>query len=160
MDDSSRRDPLTPLIISASRSTDIPAFYGDWFMESLTRGWLDWKNPFNGRIRRVDLSRVKGIVFWTKDPSPFFTHLDALDRKIPAYYFQVTLNNYETEGLEPGLPPLETRIDMFRRLSNRLGKHRVIWRSDPLLLTGTLSAEMLLDRIQFIGDRLHRYTDR
>lgn len=151
---------MIPLILSASRATDIPAFYGDWFMDRLDRGWLQWINPFNGRTRRVELHRVKAVVFWTKDPSRFFKHLDALDRRIPAYYFLFTLNDYEPEDLEPAVPPLNHRIEMFQRLSDRLGRHRVIWRSDPLLLTETLDADTLLARIRFIGDRIHRYTDR
>ena len=50
------------------------------------------------------------------------------------YYFQFTLNDYVREGLEPNVPPVAERIDTFKRLADRIGKERVMWRFDPLML--------------------------
>ena len=75
------------------------------------------------------------------------------------YYFQFTLNDYVAEGLEPNVPSVDERIDTFRRLANRIGKERVIWRFDPLLLTDKITIDVLLDRITKIGRQLKGYTE-
>ena len=83
---------MTPVILSASRSTDIPAYYGQWFMNRLRAGWCAWVNPFNRRPSYVSFRDVKAVVFWTKNPAPFLQHLDELDARGLHYYFQYTLN--------------------------------------------------------------------
>jgi hypothetical protein len=124
------------VIISASRRSDIPAFHGEWFMDCLRAGEAFVKNPVNGtQVSRVDLSRgaVDCFVFWTKNPIPFFGFLDELDGLGYPYYFQFTLTPYGRD-LEPKVPEKEILLDAFRRLSDRLGKERVIWRYDPIIL--------------------------
>jgi DNA repair photolyase len=100
------------------------------------------------------------IVFWTKNAEPMLQYLDSLDHMGIGYYFQFTVNDYEGTGLEPGLPSLEKRISTFRRLSERLGKERVVWRFDPFILTNTITPRELLERVKRVGDRLHEYTDK
>lgn len=151
---------VSPLVVSASRATDIPAFYGRWFVNRLRAGHCLWRNPYNlGQIQRVRFDNCKVAVFWTKDASPFLQHLPEIEAAFPSY-FQYTLNDYESEGFEPGVPALEDRIATFVELSGRLGRERVVWRFDPLLLTRELTPERLLDRVDRLGRRLCRHTDR
>ena len=57
-------EAITPVIISASRSTDIPAFYAKWFFNRLAKGYCVWKNPFNQHQRMyVSFDRCRAIVF-------------------------------------------------------------------------------------------------
>ncbi|MDR2747080.1 MAG: DUF1848 domain-containing protein [Treponema sp.] len=124
------------MIISASRRSDIPAFHGEWFMDCLRSGEVFVKNPVNGtQVSRIDLSpgAVDCFVFWTKNPAPFLPFLDELDSRGYPYYFQFTLTPYGRD-LEPNLPEKEVLLDSFRRLSDRLGKERVVWRYDPIIL--------------------------
>src|SRR5512138_2973016 len=86
-----------PLIVSASRSTDIPAFYGDWFMERLRAGWVRWKSPYGGPPVYVSFARARVFAFWSKNPAPFMRHLDTLDRSGVGYFFLFTLNDYDAE---------------------------------------------------------------
>jgi len=152
---------IAPLIISASRATDVPSFYGEWFMRRLQAGYLCWKNPFNaGCYQYVSLKAVRAIVFWTKNSEPFERELDVLEASGYCYYFLFTLNDYGLEGLEPGIPALAKRIDSFRRLSRRIGRSRVIWRYDPLVLGGGLDVEEHLLRIGRIGEQLEGYTEK
>jgi hypothetical protein len=151
---------VAPLIISASRSTDIPAFYGEWFMRRLEAGYARWVNPFSGKSTYVSFENARLFVFWSKNPLPFMPLLDELDRRGLHYYFHYTLNDYGKEGLEKDVPPLAERIETFKRLSDRIGKQRVLWRFDPLLITDTLSPERLLERIGHIGNQLSAYTER
>jgi DNA repair photolyase len=151
---------IAPLIISASRSTDIPAFYGDWFMARLGAGYVRWKSPFGSNPLWVSFEKTRVFVFWSKNPAPFLSHLDSLDRRGYYYYFLFTLNDYDAEGLEPGVPPLGERIDTFIRLSRRVGKGRVVWRFDPLVLSDRITVRGLLEKIQRIGDRISPFTRR
>ncbi len=153
-------EAITPLIISASRSTDIPAFYGDWFMARLAKGYVKWKSPFGGSPLFISFEKTRVFVFWSKNPAPFFPQLDILDRSGYGYYFLFTLNNYDTGGLEPGVPPLSERIGTFIQLSRRIGKSRVVWRYDPLVLTEDSTVQGLLDKIQGIGDQITPFTDQ
>jgi hypothetical protein len=155
-----RVEAIAPVIISASRSTDIPAFYGDWFMARLAAGYVRWKSPFGGNPVCVSFEKTRMVVFWSKNPAPFLQHLDLLDRSGYGYYFLYTLNDYDAEGLEPGVPPVSERIETFIRLSRRIGKGRVVWRFDPLVLTGTITVQHLLEKIRSIGDQIAPFTGR
>ncbi|MBR5381933.1 MAG: DUF1848 domain-containing protein, partial [Oscillospiraceae bacterium] len=122
------------MIISASRRTDIPAFYLDWFLRRLRTGFADVVNPFNRRqVSRISLRRedVDCIVFWTKDPSPMLERLD--DLAAYPFYVQASLTPYDVD-VERSLPPKAEIVEAMRELSRRLGRHRVVWRYDPILL--------------------------
>lgn len=149
-----------PIIISASRSTDIPAFYAKWFFSRLARGYCVWYNPFNKQPMYISFKRCRAIVFWTKNPKPILPYLHELDRRGIHYYFQVTLNDYEKEGFEPNVPPIQFRLDAFKELSDVIGKERVIWRFDPLIMTKDLTPHELLTRIWHIGNKLKGKTDK
>lgn len=149
-----------PMIISASRSTDIPAFYADWFFHRLKVGYSAWINPFNGVKGYVSYNNTHFIVFWSKNPRPLLPHLDYLKERNIGCYIQYTLNDYEKEGLERGVPKLSDRIDTFIQLVDKLGKGRVIWRFDPLILTDDISIDSLLSKIERIGNQLQGYTEK
>jgi len=153
-------DAQAPVIISASRSTDIPAFYADWFFHRLKVGYSAWTNPFNGVKSFVSYEKCRFIVFWSKNPEPLLGHLDELKERNIGCYIQYTLNDYEKEGLEKGVPPLKQRIDTFKRLVDQLGKGRVIWRFDPLILTDQIGVDDLLGKVEKIGDQLKGYTEK
>lgn len=150
-----------PVVVSASRSTDIPAFYADWFFERLKKGYSAWTNPFNRRKKSyVAYEDTRFIVFWSKNPRPLLCHIDYLkDRRIGCYV-QYTLNDYEEEKLERGVPPIKERIETFKLLVDKLGKGAVVWRFDPLILTDKIDMDKLLRKIEYIGDQLRGYTEK
>jgi DNA repair photolyase len=151
---------IAPVIISASRATDIPAFYADWFMHRLRTGYVKWVNRFNGQSRYVSFEKTRAIVFWTKNAEPLMKYLHEIDRRGINYYFTYTLNDYEQEKLEPKVPPLQQRIDTFKKLSDTIGKGKVVWRFDPLILTSTITADALLDKIYGIGKQIYTHTQK
>lgn len=148
-----------PLIISASRSTDIPAFYADWFFHRLEKGYSSWTNPFNGVRLFVSYENTRFIVFWSKNPRPLLPYLHVLKERNIKCYIQYSLNDYEQEGLEK-VPPLASRIETFKLLVKQLGKGAVVWRFDPLILTDKISVDDLLRKVQNIGDQLKDYTEK
>jgi DNA repair photolyase len=149
-----------PIIISASRSTDIPAFYSDWFIQRIKEGYVKWKNPFNGVPLYVSFNKARLIVFWSKNPKPMLKQLDYLDDRIKNYYFQYTLNDYDIEKLEPNVPNVQSRIETFLKLSERIGKGKVIWRFDPLILTDKIGIDELLKKAENIGNQLKNHTEK
>jgi DNA repair photolyase len=149
-----------PVVISASRSTDIPAFHAQWFVDRLNAGYVIWYNPFNRKPMYVSFQNAKVAVFWTKNPAPLIPFLKELDERGIHYYFQFTLNNYEKEGFEPNVPPLDERIETFKTLSGLIGKEKIIWRFDPLIVTRQVSPRDLLEKIRTVGNRLKGYSDK
>lgn len=160
LEDGTSVEASCPVIISASRATDIPAFYAKWFLHRLQDGYTRWTNPFNARqIQYISFEKTRAVVFWSKNPRPLMEYLPDIDKRGMHYYFQFTLNHYEKD-LEPDVPPLEERIQTFKELSKRIGKSRVIWRFDPLLLTDTLTVDELVRRVTHLADALAGYTEK
>jgi len=151
---------VAPEIISASRSTDIPAWFAEWFIHRLNEGYVKWVNPFNQRPQYISFDNTRVVVFWSKNPKPLIPFLHELDRRGISYYFQFTLNDYEREKLEPNVPALEKRIETFQKLSEMIGKERVIWRFDPLILTDNINSDDLIEKIRRIGYQIAEYTQK
>ena len=160
MDNGNYADAQAPEIISASRSTDIPAFYADWFFARLKKGYSAWFNPFNGVKSYVSYDSTRFIVFWSKNPEHLIPHLDYLQEHDINCYIQYTLNDYDAEGLEKGVPNVDKRVETFKALVDKLGKGHVIWRFDPLLLTDTIDIDLLLKKIERIATQLVGYTEK
>ncbi len=149
-------------IISASRRTDIPAFYSRWFMKSIKRGYFCFINPFNRKqVQKISLrpEDVKVIVFWTRNPLPLIPHLDELDRAGYRYYFHYTVLNYP-RSFDRFVPSLERTVEVFRRLSDRIGKERIILRYDPIILTDEMDAEFHMKNFEKIITKLGDYAGR
>jgi len=150
------------MIISASRRTDIPAFYSEWFFKRIAEGFCTVPNPFNSKqISLVDLhpQAVTAIVFWTRNPHPLIKNLSTLDERGYKYYFQFTINNYP-KLYEKNNPSLETAVSGFRKLSDRLGKGKVIWRYDPILFTDDLTVDFHISNFTKLFDELSDFTKR
>ena len=126
---------LPQIVLSASRRTDIPAFYLSWFMQGIDRGYFDVTNPYNQKVRRVpaDPDAVHTIVFWSKDFSRFLAENAGETLRYKGYhlFFNYTVNS-ALSLLEPRVPPLANRLDQFDELSRRFGPQSVNWRFDPV----------------------------
>ncbi len=147
------------MIISASRRTDIPAFYWTWFENRIREGYVLVRNPRNPhQVSKISLSPdvVDGIVFWTKNPTPMLDKLSRL--KDYMYYFQFTLNAYGRDA-EPYVPSKnDVVIPAFQKLSDSIGPDRVIWRYDPIFLSSTYTPEYHLRCFAQLAKRLSPYT--
>lgn len=153
---------VSPVIVSASRSTDIPTYFSKWFIDRFKKGqgYVTWYNPFNQRPVYVSFKNTKVIVFWTKNPKPMLPLLHELDNAGVHYYFQFTLNDYYREGFEPNVASVASRIHTFQELSSRIGAERVVWRFDPILFTSTLTPREIAKRIFNISKKLKGFTSK
>jgi len=161
LDNGEQTEAIAPIIISASRSTDIPAFFSEWLFNRIERGYVKWNNPFNRSAPQyISFKNVKLFVFWTKNPAPILPFLEILDKMGINYYFQVTVNDYDNEQFEPNTPKLADKIASFINLSQKIGKEKVIWRFDPLILTNELDINALIVRISSIAGNILSYTNK
>ncbi|NJD90054.1 MAG: DUF1848 domain-containing protein, partial [Geobacter sp.] len=131
------------MIISASRRTDIPAFYSEWFMNRVRAGFLLTRNPFNPhQVRRVPLApaEVDAIVFWTRNPARLMPHLPELTDRGFRHCFLFTITGYP-RLLEPQVPDVDTAIGTFRELAQLIGPDKVVWRYDPVLVSTLVPLE-------------------
>ena len=123
------------VVISASRRTDIPAFYMSWFMDSIDQGRFDVINPYNQKTYSVPASpeQVHSIVFWSKNFGPFLQHHygDTLIQRGYHLYFNFTINSPHPH-LEPEVPPLEDRLRQLAGLTDVFGPQCIQWRFDPI----------------------------
>ena len=148
-------------IISASRRTDIPAFYTDWFMNRIRDGFCHSINPFGGQVYRVSLrpEDCLAIVFWTRNPTPLIRHLDFLRREGYRFYFHFTINDYP-KFLESHSPPRHTVINAFKRLSNLISPEFTLWRYDPILFSKVTTESYHLEKFDSLSRQLEGYTNR
>ena len=155
-------EEMSSMIISASRRTDIPAFYAEWMVRRLREGYCTVPNPFNrNQVSRISLrpEDVDAIVFWTRNPRPLMPYLDELDSRGYRYYFQFTILGYPRE-IDPKSPPAATAVEAFCELAERLGPRRVIWRYDPIVFTGITPPAFHQENFQRLAESLRGHTRR
>lgn len=150
------------MIISASRRTDIPAFYSEWLINRLREGHVLVRNPMNfHQVSRIALSpaAIDCLVFWTKDPRNMLARLPEIAGLGYPFYFLFTLTAYDRR-IEQNVPPLPERLETFRALAARIGKGKVIWRYDPIFFTGRHSEDFHRQAFARLAECLAGHTER
>ncbi len=148
------------MVIMVSGRTDIPAFYSDWFFKRLEDGYVNYKNPYYGeQIHKVSLLKedVTCFIFCSKNPKPFIKYLDKLDGY--SYLFHYSLTSYSTD-IEKNVPKGTDRISTFIELSNKIGKERLIWRYDPIIITNKYTVDYHCKMFEKLASLLHKHTTR
>jgi len=123
------------IVVSASRRTDIPAFYMEGFMAAVDAGAFETVNPFNGQTRTLEAGpdKVAAIVFWSKNFGLFLKKGfgEALVGRGYTLLFNFTVNS-DDDRIEPLVPPLAQRLGQLGALCRRFGPETVQWRFDPI----------------------------
>jgi len=123
-------------VVSASRRTDIPAFFMPWMIHRVRAGFVMVRNPRNpAHVLRVSLRAgdVAAVVWWSRDYGPLIERLDELDGFGLRGLFQFTLTGYGPP-LEPAGPDVSSAADQLATLAARHGPDRVVWRYDPIVI--------------------------
>lgn len=147
-------------IISVSRRTDIPAFYGDWFMNRLKEGFAGYVNPFGGRKYVVSLKQEDVIcfVFWSKNFKPFLENLRIIEALGYKFYF-----NYTITGL-PGIFECNTdkknAIEALKELSKRYSPLHINWRYDPIIISDITDYDFHIKNFKNLASELEGYIER
>jgi len=148
------------MIISASRRTDIPSYYSEWFLNRIKEKFVYVRNPMNiHQISEINLNPelVDCIVFWSKNPKPMIDKLQFINEY--KYYFQFTLNPYGSD-VEAKLPPKTEIIETFKKLSDIIGPQKIIWRYDPILINNKYNMTYHFDKFEKLASVLKGYTEK
>jgi hypothetical protein len=148
------------MIISASRRTDIPAYYSDWFINRITDRYVYVRNPMNiHQISKINLNPdvVDCIVFWSKNQKPMIDKLRFI--KEYACYFQFTLNPYGSD-IEVNLPYKNEILETFKELSDIISPQKIIWRYDPILVNKKYTISYHIDKFYEFAGKLKGYTEK
>jgi hypothetical protein len=127
---------VSGMIVSASYRTDIPAFYGAWFLARLAAGYAAVASPYGGPPYRValDAASVSGFAFWTRNIAPFRPALDAVKARGTPFTVQFTITGYP-HALERAVIAPDAAATQLRALADEHGPRIAVWRYDPILLT-------------------------
>ncbi|MGN0739159.1 MAG: DUF1848 domain-containing protein [Treponema sp.] len=151
------------MILSVSRRTDIPAFFSDWFYKRIEEGFFMVRNPMNvHQVSKISVSpqNVECLVFWTKNPSDdFILNLKKLDSMGYNYYFQFTISSY-AQDIEKNVPHKKAVIEKFIKLSEQIGREKIIWRYDPIILTEKYNMDYHIKYFAWIAEKLYKYTEK
>lgn len=148
------------MIISASYKTDIPAFYGEWFMNRLQAGYCQMVNPYGRQIYRVSLARddVDGFVFWTKNIGPFMSRLPEVRERGYPFVVQYTINGYPRE-LERAVVDPRRSVEHMRELASRYGPRAAVWRYDTILFSSLTDTDFHRRNFEELATQLEGTTD-
>ncbi len=150
------------MIISASRRTDIPCFFSEWFMEKVKEGYVMTVNPMNrSQTKNISLKQddVDCFVFWTKDAENIIKYLPVLDTMGYKYYFQFTITPYEKD-IERYLKNKIEIEKTFCDLSKKIGKQKVIWRYDPIFINDYYDIKFHISQFERMCGLFCEYTER
>lgn len=145
---------MPPHLISASRRTDVPAFYTDWFLNRLSQGFCEVVHPYTKKLFHVSLLRedVAGIVFWSKNYAPLLPKLDQVEKTTRNHFFHFTITG--NRDLELRTPDFREAVKDYAYIAKRYSPDHIVWRFDPLCITDKLSCEIHEERFAAIGERI------
>ncbi len=147
------------MIISASYKTDIPAFYGPWFMNRLEAGFCQMVNPYGGQVYRVDLdqNKVDGFVFWTRNLGPFLDNLKHISQKTP-FTVQYTITGYP-KALDFATIAPDVAISHLNEIKDRYGPHAGVWRYDPIVFSSLTPPQWHVENFTNLAQKLEGVVD-
>jgi hypothetical protein len=148
------------MIISASYKTDVPTFYGEWFMNRLRAGYCKMVNPYNRRVIRISLlpEDVDGIVFWTKNVGPFLRHLPEVRQLGLPFILQHTINGYPRD-LEQAVVDAPKAIEYLKQIANTFGPRVNVWRYDTIINSSLTPREFHIETFARLAEALEGATD-
>lgn len=149
------------MIINTGARTDTVQYYTEWLLNRFNEGYVLTRNPlFPNKVSRYELTpdKVDCVVFCSKNYKPILPGLHEITDKFHTY-FHYTITAYGKD-IEPGVPSIEDSMQTLIELSEQVGKERVAWRYDPVLLTEKYTVEMHLQTFEYMTNILAPYIDR
>ncbi|MCD8308253.1 MAG: DUF1848 domain-containing protein [Clostridia bacterium] len=149
------------MIINTGGRTDTVQYYTDWLLKRFSEGYVLTRNPlFPNKVNRYELTpdKVDCVVFCSKNYKPILPRLNEITDKFNTY-FHYTITAYGKD-VEPGVPSIEESIQTLIQLSKIVGKNRIAWRYDPVLLTEKYTIPLHLQTFESMAKVLSPYIDR
>lgn len=149
------------MIINTGGRNDTVQYYTDWLLNRFSEGYVMSRNPlFPGKVNRYELTpdKVDCVVFCSKNYKTILPRLHEITDKFNTY-FHYTITAYGKD-VEPGVPSIDDSMETLIELSKQVGKQRVSWRYDPILLTEKYTIEYHLKTFERMAKKLAPYIDR
>ncbi|EME70166.1 hypothetical protein H261_09537 [Paramagnetospirillum caucaseum] len=147
------------MIVSASYRTDIPAFYGRWFLNRFRAGWAKAVNPYGRQVSTIPLRLgVDGFVFWTRNPGPFLDALAEIRRAGMPFALHCTVTGYP-RALESSVIEVERSLSLMAEIAKTHGPRVVVWRYDPILASSLTPLDWHEENFARLAARLAGITD-
>ena len=149
------------MILNVSGRTDIVAFYTPWFINRLNEGFVYVRNPmYNELVLKYDLNPkvIDTIVFCSKNYKPILKYIKDINSKYNCL-FHYTITAFGSD-VEPNVPSIDESIETLIELSKIVGKDKIIWRFDPILLTERYTVDYLIEKFDYIASKSHNYISR
>lgn len=149
------------MIINTGGRTDTVQYYTEWLLRRFSEGYVLSRNPlFQNKVTRYELSpdKVDCIVFCSKNYKPILPRLHEITNRFHTY-FHYTITAYGKD-IEPGVPSIEESMQTLVKLSKQVGKQRIAWRYDPVLLTEKYTISRHLETFEQMAKILAPYIDR
>lgn len=144
------------MIINVGGRTDIVNYYTPWLINRLREGFVYTRNPFNPKqVTRYDLNREKvdALIFCSKNYKAILKHMPDIAKKYPIYcHYTITCYG---KDVEKNVPSIDESIEILTRLSEVIGKDKLSWRYDPILLTDSYTIEKHVDSFEYMTSKLH-----
>lgn len=149
------------MIVNVGGRTDIVNYYSEWLMNRINEGFAYSRNPlFPNNVSKVSLKPedVDCLMFCSKNYSPILKYIKDINEKyrIICHY---TITAYDKD-VEPNVPSIEDSIKTLIELSKIIGKEKILWRYDPILLTKKYTVEKHLETFECIAKQISPYVQR
>ena len=119
------------------------------------------RNPlFPNKVTRYELTpeKVDCVVFCSRTTRPFCRACMRLPSASHTYFYY-TITAYGKD-VEPGVPSIGQSVETLMALSKQVGKGRVAWRYDPVLLTRKYTIERHMETFERMAATLAPHIDR
>ena len=143
------------MIINVGGRTDIVNYYTPWLLNRLEEGYAYSRNPFaRENVYRLSLKAedVDCLLFCSKNYEPILKHIAGIDEKyhILCHY---TITAYGKD-IEPKVPSIDQSIKTLEKLSHIVGRNKILWRYDPILLTEEYTVEKHLETFEYMAEKI------
>lgn len=149
------------MLINISGRTDIVNHYSEWLFKRFEEGYVYSRNSlFPNSVRKYELKpeKVDCLIFGSKNYKPILNRISEITNKFNTYFYY-TITAYGKD-IEPGVPDIDISIETLKELSNIVGKQRVAWRYDPILLTEKYTVQKNIETFEYIISKIYKYVDR
>lgn len=149
------------MIVNVGGRTDIVNYYSEWLMNRIKDGFAYSRNPlFQDNVSKISLKPedVDCLMFCSKNYKPMLKYMKELNNKyrIICHY---TITAYDKD-IEPNVPSIDESIKTLIELSKIIGKEKVLWRYDPILLTNKYTIKKHLEIFEYMAKQIAPFVQR
>ena len=149
------------MILNTGARTDTVQYFTPWLMKRFEEGYVLTRNPlFPNKVTRYELTpdTVDCVEFCSKNYRPILPELHRITSRFNTH-FQYTITAYGKD-IEPGVPDIDESIETLYKLEKQVGRQRICWRYDPVLLTAKYTTDTHIRTFEYMSGRLAGHIDR